>query len=207
MNRLERPISPSSSKGPRMAKSIELATAASRRAALLLSYVQARMSPSSRLARRAPRPRSSTDLPFAGPKRETRHSDRAVPSARRDSHERSRSSIQFLCCDPRANSCFAIVMRSLRARMTHASRFLVAIAEFVQCRQRACLQPMTSTVSARPPRRKSPLVMPEIVMAYPVPPRPTSAHEGDHGSRGGRQERGLKGGAVAYIGWRNPAFQ
>ena len=50
-----------------MAKSIALAADASRGAALLLSCIQARMSPSSRLARRAPRPRSSTDLVLAGP--------------------------------------------------------------------------------------------------------------------------------------------
>src|SRR6478735_283810 len=50
-----------------MAKSIDLATDASRRAALLLSYIPARMSPSSRLGRPAPRPRPSTDLAIRGP--------------------------------------------------------------------------------------------------------------------------------------------
>ena len=50
-----------------MAKSIAFAADASRLAALLLSYIPARMSPSSRLASRAPRPRSSTDLAIRGP--------------------------------------------------------------------------------------------------------------------------------------------
>jgi hypothetical protein len=62
--RRERPVP---TKGPRMAKSIAFAADASRLTALLLSYIPARMSPSSRLASRAPRPRSSTDLAIRGP--------------------------------------------------------------------------------------------------------------------------------------------
>ncbi len=53
-------------RGPRMAKSVALAAGASRRASLLLSYIP-QYAPSSRLAIRAPRPRSSTDLAIRGP--------------------------------------------------------------------------------------------------------------------------------------------
>ncbi len=49
-----------------MAKSIALAADASRLASLLLGYYQ-QYAPSSRLAGRAPRPRSSTDLAIRGP--------------------------------------------------------------------------------------------------------------------------------------------
>gem|GEM_PF-2450655 len=49
-----------------MAKSIDLAADASRLASLLLSYLL-QSAPSSRLAIRAPRPRSSTDLAIRGP--------------------------------------------------------------------------------------------------------------------------------------------
>jgi len=52
-------------KGPRMAKSIDLSPGPSRLASLLLSYIQ--YAPSLRLAIRAPRPRSSTDLAIRGP--------------------------------------------------------------------------------------------------------------------------------------------
>jgi len=48
------------------ARSIDLAPEASRLASLLLSYIPA-YAPSSRLAIRAPRPRSSTDLAIRGP--------------------------------------------------------------------------------------------------------------------------------------------
>src|SRR5687768_17653654 len=49
-----------------MAKSVALAADASRLASLLLSYIL-QYAPSSRLAIRAPRPRSSTDLTIRGP--------------------------------------------------------------------------------------------------------------------------------------------
>ena len=49
-----------------MAKSIAFVADPSRLASLLLSYIQ-QYAPSSRLAKRAPRPRSSTDLAIRGP--------------------------------------------------------------------------------------------------------------------------------------------
>ena len=49
-----------------MAKSFALAADSSRLASLLLSYIP-QYAPSSRLAIRAPRPRSSTDLAIRGP--------------------------------------------------------------------------------------------------------------------------------------------
>src|SRR6185369_2476445 len=67
-----------------MAKSIAFAADASRLAALLLSCIPARMSPSSRLASQAPRPRSSTDLAIRGPLVE-------IPCTRLDARDQRRS--------------------------------------------------------------------------------------------------------------------